>query len=683
MLKKLPKNVFVFTGLWITPITIAGCFVYFYIFNGHIEFRQILESIGLGIALAALLLVKNLYDMLRYGKKEFKFSNMIMTPEYKQILQKQKAMYPPVPGKYLVQEPEGFLLGQDKHKKYVRLDSSKAINNLIIGPPGSGKSVTLLSTLINNFKGANPPFQVVAVDVKGELNEKSVRKGHDKVKIVNPTVKNSVGWDPYYNISKSSSQEEVEEEIQLIVNCIVRADNPRNQFFIDNARDLLTGLLSYYYEVEGLDFCSSIEKINTSSTNEIIEKIKPTLDANSRLIAARYLGKFYGKKTNSMSDVDSTMRQTLVLFSKPAVIYSFRDNKEKASPKSIDEGFSIFIDIPQNKLEMYGPYFRLLVSQMLSHMQERSESAKPVLFLLDELPTMGRIDQLTQALSTLRSRNVSIWCIIQSMSQLKSIYGPDDATVIKDDCQVKTVLNCDSLETAKEITEMLGTFYIKKQSVSGGALFGNNNTGTTNESVDRQQIVDPSDLTTLKNMNEVVLVLDGTYARVNKLLYYADKNFKTKAAEILKYNEVCRANDEKDNPPRPVIKKELNIPVPPAPEKVKEEPQKENKVSTPVPQVSELKVKTAKKQNKVYKDKAGKLINDPAIKHEREALAKAITAQNLDKFVQVRENEIRSKADKAPAQKPQPTPVGNILKKRSDRPKSLTPMEMKMLRGVI
>lgn len=47
----------------------------------------------------------------------------------------------------------------------------------------------------------------------------------------------------------------------------------------------------------------------------------------------------------------------------------------------------------------------------------------PLLIMLDEFPRLGKIPDIQQGLSTLRSRGVTFALCIQSLAQLDEIYG--------------------------------------------------------------------------------------------------------------------------------------------------------------------------------------------------------------------------------------------------------------------
>lgn len=78
-----------------------------------------------------------------------------------------------------------------------------------------------------------------------------------------------------------------------------------------------------------------------------------------------------------------------------------------------------------------------------------------VRFLLDEFANIGQIPKFEKLIATMRSREISASIIVQSQSQLKSIYK-DDADTIIGNCDSMLFLGGKEKSTLKEISEILG-----------------------------------------------------------------------------------------------------------------------------------------------------------------------------------------------------------------------------------
>ena len=75
--------------------------------------------------------------------------------------------------------------------------------------------------------------------------------------------------------------------------------------------------------------------------------------------------------------------------------------------------------------------------------------------LLDEFANIGQIPNFDKLIATIRSREISASIILQSQSQLKTIYK-DAADTIVGNCDVTLFLGGKEKSTLKEISELLG-----------------------------------------------------------------------------------------------------------------------------------------------------------------------------------------------------------------------------------
>ena len=75
--------------------------------------------------------------------------------------------------------------------------------------------------------------------------------------------------------------------------------------------------------------------------------------------------------------------------------------------------------------------------------------------LLDEFANIGQIPNFDKLIATIRSREISASIILQSQSQLKTIYK-DAADTIVGNCDVTLCLGGKEKSTLKEISELLG-----------------------------------------------------------------------------------------------------------------------------------------------------------------------------------------------------------------------------------
>lgn len=79
----------------------------------------------------------------------------------------------------------------------------------------------------------------------------------------------------------------------------------------------------------------------------------------------------------------------------------------------------------------------------------------PVHLVFDEFANIGRLPDVEKMVAVIRSRNISMSVVLQSISQLKARYKDDAATIV-DCCDTTLFLGGKSTDTVKEISESVG-----------------------------------------------------------------------------------------------------------------------------------------------------------------------------------------------------------------------------------
>ncbi|WP_270269317.1 type IV secretory system conjugative DNA transfer family protein [Enterocloster clostridioformis] len=520
-------NILAFTGLWLIP------FIYIII---HQTF-PVVETKTL-IIISLILVVwtsfNNFWAIVCEGKQfdEIGIGDGLVpeTGLRKESAQKRVAMYPKVPPELLSKEPEGIILGKYKNQ-YVRVPLKDIYHYCILGGSGSGKTSTvLLDTLLANFATGKNKFQTFCIDIKGEINQKSVYAYDESVFVVDPTDRTSIGWDVYYRLHDNPSDDLIIEAIEEVSQALIISTNPKDNFFVENARTMFTGLLVYYFK-QGESFIDSVNKILESEIKSLISEIIKSSEPSD--LHYKYLAKFEGKDAESVEDCMVELTTSLSVFSKSDIRFCFRDNFQKASPYSFGEGKSVFLAIPEHMLESYKAIMRLCTVQTLKELERRSEEeTTSMLLIIDEFARLGRMEGIFNALATLRSKKVMILLAFQSLAQCETIYSKEETRVLMENCRVKVICEVSDPNSAKVVQDWCGKYREKKETLNTGK---NRNKSYTYED---KPIVEPDDLITLVKKEEEILVIAGIgYLRPKKAYYFKDPKLKALADKVKAHNK--------------------------------------------------------------------------------------------------------------------------------------------------
>lgn len=458
---------------------------------------------------------------------------------------KKQAMYKKIrkSDNLLSNRPEGLIFGKQGKQQYITLpvgkeDMRDGVSAIILGSPGSGKSVFLTNFLLNNFMQKNPT-PVFCLDIKPELARKSVPMvGNDKVKVVDFNDRNKCGWDVYFAINENTKDDEKMRVFDGISRALITSTNPKDKFFVNNSRTILKFLLLYWFN-KGCGFIDSITKI---ISQDVSEHIKNVLEDNEycppNSLIYNGLKKYDGQDSEAMQDIVLTLQEHLNIFLNSNIRYQLSENQNKACPEDINNGISVFVCLPMFLLDEYEDLLRLLVYQTISSMERRGEDWKQgAVLILDELARLGRLENLLPFLAVNRSLGVSALMAYQDFSQIERIYSKEEARTLMNLSEVTYVLSCKDNETTKILSNLIGNYQEEKVSHTRSQL-SHNSTGKENISSEYRKIMEVSDFQTLREKKEAILILYGKYFRVKQFRYFEHPVFSKR------YKEVVEANRE-------------------------------------------------------------------------------------------------------------------------------------------
>jgi len=200
------------------------------------------------------------------------------------------------------------------------------------------------------------------------------------------------------------------------------------------------------------------------------------------------------KAEREFSSVLSCATTALNLFSDPLVARS----TEKSDFPILDlvEGskpVSLYIVVPPSEMMRLRPLTRLIFTLMVNRLTEKIEydGAKQkhhkhrLLFLIDEFPTLKKMDIFAGALAYMAGFGLKAYLITQDIRQIVAEYGVNESIV--SNCGVRVAFTPNQFETAELLSKMTGTQTIQKASFSYSGSRGSTILDHINESVEQIQ----------------------------------------------------------------------------------------------------------------------------------------------------------------------------------------------------
>ena len=163
----------------------------------------------------------------------------------------------------------------------------------------------------------------------------------------------------------------------------------------------------------------------------------------------------------------------------------------------------IFIELMSNYL--------LVNTPNITSTNGRKLGPYPVLFVLDEMPKMQKLDAVIQGPDLGRGQKISYLIIGQDIHQIREKYGEDAAATIISTTAAKIVMRQNDPETAERFSKMIGNKIekkIKKKKDKNGKETGE----TEEETKAPEPLYSPMDIMTLGEGKQIVLY-QGFYHR--------------------------------------------------------------------------------------------------------------------------------------------------------------------------
>ena len=372
-------------------------------------------------------------------------------------------------------EDSGVFLGLDTGNGkgyYVGKRSTDDGNILVVGINGSGKSHFLAKSTLRTMDDP-----AVVLDIKGEMSSCYEILQHRGLArrsyIVFDPTNGGVHYDVYALLERDDPH--LVQYVREIANAIIPMPlDVREPYWINMARDFLSGAIIYYFE-KGYDLIDTILLVQTTSVADLCKKIM----AGNVPLAKTFVSDISSLKPEHQAAIGTDVKQhTMIFATDPDIQYALSrdENAVSFSWKDIvmsEDAPNVFLCLDQSRLEQWSGVIRLMITQLIRQIERRPDKyspqgkeTKPLLLLLDEFPLLGRMDVITEAMTTLRSKKVTLYLVIQSIAQLDAVYGSDIRKILVDNCQYKAILQVTEPETQEYLSRMIGTIPTAKISVS-------------------------------------------------------------------------------------------------------------------------------------------------------------------------------------------------------------------------
>lgn len=304
---------------------------------------------------------------------------------------------------------------------------------LTIAPTRSGKGVASIIPNLLTYGGS-----MLVIDPKGEnamiTAGRRVAMGQS-VRVVDPWGITGAQEVARFNPLDWLVQGDVDitENAMLLADALVVPSGGQDSFWDEEAKALLQGIILYVAtdeREEGYRHLGRVRDLLLLDGDDTKALFERMLDSHHHIVistGARCLQKEEKLLANVMASAQAQthfLDSARIRESLSASDFKFEDLKTQA--------MTVYLVLPSDRLNAFSRWLRLLIQQAIT-VNARNIAVKPnkpVLFLLDEMPALGRLSMVEQAFGLMAGFGIQLWGIVQDVGQLKRIYGDGWETFI-------------------------------------------------------------------------------------------------------------------------------------------------------------------------------------------------------------------------------------------------------------
>ena len=416
---------------------------------------------------------------------------------------------------------EGMLLGMDDDGYFVSAGYQHA---LLFAPTGSGKGVGFVIPNLLFWRES-----CVVHDIK--LENHDITSGWrasigQKCYVWAPADPdgNTHCYNPIDWVSTKAGQ--MVDDVQKIANLLL----PKQDFWENEARSLFVGVVLYLI-ADPNKIKSFGEVVRTLRSDDVVYNLAVVLDTLGKQIhpvSYMNLAAFLQKADKERSGVISTLNSSLELWANPLI-----DTATATSDFNVQmfkkERTTVYVVLTPDNLKRLQPLMQIFYQQsteFLSRKMPGKDEPFGVMFILDEFPTLGKMDPFMSGIAYFRGYHVRLFLIIQDTQQLKGIYEESGMNSFLSNATFRITFAANNVDTANLISQLCGNKTVQQESYNKPKFFDLNPASrSVNISEVQRALLLPQEVIGLPRDEQILLIESFPPIKSQKIKYYADKFF--------------------------------------------------------------------------------------------------------------------------------------------------------------
>ena len=446
---------------------------------------------------------------------------------------------------------KSVLIGQYK-KKLLAFNGD--LHVFLAALTGSGKGVGFVIPNLLNWDGST-----IVLDIKREGYDITAKYREDvlknKVFIFQPLENETDCFNPFDYIAEGDRRI---DDIQTIGDILIEINDP---YFDKMGQQLFCGLVLLVLEHgDFLGYTKSIGQIYSLLGTDIelgkyLGSVIEKLETNGRKLSPKcreYLASYMNEEPKPRGSIRSSLVSHLSLWANPLLDRSTSRSSFDFRKFRITRN-SLYLVCSPRELDRLNKVFRLVIELFIATNAKPGEEIGsknfkiPVLLMLDEFISLGKMPKLVHALSYIRGWGIKIATVIQSPNQLHSLYGAEAAEAYEENHRASIMFrpNRMSNKRVEQMASAIGHITAKSKSKSR-PLFLTSGSRSISESETQGFLVTPDQIRAMPDSKSFVMVDGMRPIYTEKIFYYKLKYFKKRLLGVRPMPESIKKKTEQE-----------------------------------------------------------------------------------------------------------------------------------------
>lgn len=417
-------------------------------------------------------------------------------------------------------------------RKIIR--SNQPLSTMIIAPTGTGKTAGFIIPTLKSLSNS-----AVIFDIKGELFAKT---SQDRINLGQKVLVmdidgGNIQFNPFARNQLPQDSKKLKSYIKNISNILFdnaagsESSKKGSNYFTNSARELFNTIALHLIVKDGYTTITRIKELLLSGKDsrtifvKIAEKISDEQEVENDKNRKRLMEQVK-EGMNQIIQISEAKDQFLGVVGSLTTILSAYDDLEikdiidceNSTVVAADlrkEKITIYLRIKDIDLERLRPlitlFFETFVTTIIS--TEPTAEDNQITLILDEFGNLGKVSKLIKATTISRGYKLNQVFILQDLAQIASIYSEDERAILEANTAYKVILQQNNYDTAKRISDIIGSKTDDRISRSTKEAKSANNNDSISVSQEGINLVSPQKILNL-HRDQCLIVVQGFAANV-------------------------------------------------------------------------------------------------------------------------------------------------------------------------